>query len=481
MLLAFVLIQGCGGPSAVVASAASQPSPSISIAPSSASVQMWKNLQFTVSEDNSGAQCTWQTSQPSILTSLGSGQFQGIQQGTTQVSVTCGTISATASVVVTAQQASGPIEITSGGIYSGNWSSTDPNTPAVTIHTDQPVTIQDSVITSRGALIHISGVKTGAEVTIENVTGTALDPEVADRGRGAFISATNVTSLTVRHCSMTGVSFGVNLAGATPRALEISNNLASNLEDRASDGQGGLLSTRPSLGHFLILNNIYAPSGAEIAWNQIVQTIGQSSTEDVINIYDSQGSPGQPIWVHDNYIEGSSSPAVNGDYTGTALITDGPTTNGAQPTAFVLFEANQVVATAGSGVGIAAGHDIEATANRIVSCGVTSAGAWYAWGASAVVIWNYYASSQFYNNTITGTAGGMVGPGKNDTPKAYDVWIGNPNTLSSSDSVTSNDFSDPCLARGSVSLQAEDDERAYWTAKIAANGELIGDQHPNRP
>ena len=101
MLLAFVLIQGCGGASAV---AASQPSPSISIAPSSASVQMWQNLQFTVSEDTSGAQCTWQTSQPSILTSLGSGQFQGVQQGTTQVSVTCGALSATASVVVTASR-----------------------------------------------------------------------------------------------------------------------------------------------------------------------------------------------------------------------------------------------------------------------------------------------------------------------------------------------------------------------------------------
>ena len=177
MLLAFVLIQGCGGASAVAASAVSQPSPSISIAPSSASVQMWQNLQFTVSEDTSGAQRTWQTSQPSILTSLGSGEFQGVQQGTTQVSVACGALSATASVVVTAQQVSGPIEITSAGIYSGNWTSTDPNTPAVTIHTDQPVIIQDSVITSRGALIHISGVKTGADVTVENVTEQRLIPK----------------------------------------------------------------------------------------------------------------------------------------------------------------------------------------------------------------------------------------------------------------------------------------------------------------
>jgi hypothetical protein len=148
------------------------------------------------------------------------------------------------------------------------------------------------------------------------------------------------------------------------------------------------------------------------------------------------------------------------------MITDGTTAHGAQPTAFVLFQSNEVVATAGTGVGIAAGHDVSATANRIVSCGVTSAGSSYAWGANAIVIWNYYASSQFYNNTISGTVGGMVGPGTNSKPTAFDVWANPPDMLNPGNSVSGNDFTDPCLVGGTVNLQAEDAERTFWTAKI---------------
>ena len=345
--------------------------------------------------------------------------------------------------------------------------------------TDAPVTIQDSTITSQGGLISVSGVKTGANVTIRNVTGTALDPGVSGMARGAFVSATYVSSLTVENCTINGASFGIKVAGAAPSTLVINNNLANDLEDRASNGQGGFLATRPVLGHFIILNSVSALSGAEISWNKVVQTIGQSSTEDVINIYNSQGSQGHPIWVHDNYMEGSSSPASGGDYTGTALITDGAATTGTQTTAFVNFEANEVVATAGTGVGIAAGHDVSATANRVVSCGITGTGTWYAWGASAVVIWNYYQSPEFYNNTITGTAGGMVGPGTNKAPKVYDVWINAADQLDPGVSVSGSDFTDPCLVGGAISLQAEDNERAYWQAKIIAASELIGDQHSN--
>jgi hypothetical protein len=272
----------------------------------------------------------------------------------------------------------------------------------------------------------------------------------------------------------------VKLEGSSPTSLEISNNIAKDLEDLASDGNGGLLTTRPRLGHFILLNSVSALGGAEIAWNQAVQTIGETSTEDVINIFNSQGTVGHPIWVHYNYMEGASAPTTSGShYTGTAMVTDGTGTTGTAPTAYVLFDSNEVVATAGTGVGIAAGHDIQATKNRIVSCGVSSTGNWYAWGANAVVIWNYYKSTQFYNNTITGTEGGMVGPGTNDAPKAFDTWFNAADTTSPGSSISNNNFTDPCLAGESGNLKAEDAERAYWVAKVAAADELIGDQHLN--
>ncbi|MDR3737809.1 MAG: hypothetical protein P4L40_02205, partial [Terracidiphilus sp.] len=89
---------------------------------------------------------------------------------------------------------SGPIVITRGGTYSGIWRSDDPKVAAVTIRTDDPVVIRDAKVISRGDLISITGVKTGANVTVENVTGTALDPQVSGKARGSFIKANKVAS-----------------------------------------------------------------------------------------------------------------------------------------------------------------------------------------------------------------------------------------------------------------------------------------------
>ena len=379
----------------------------------------------------------------------------------------------------TTSAVSNPIVITQGGTYSGTWRSDDPKVPAVTIKTDEPVILQDSVITSRGDLIVVSGVKTGANVTVENVTGTALDPGVSGQERGSFLKASNVASLVVKNDTMTGVLFGIKVWNSQPAKLEILNNLATDLEDRASDGNGGFLASRPALGHFVILNGVSAASGAEIAWNKVVQTIGQTSTEDVINIYESQGTAAHPIEVHDNYMEGNSSPVVNKHYTGAGLISDGPGTNGASPTAYVVFSDNQVVATPGNGIAIAAGHDITATNNRIVSCGITANGAWYAFGAQAVAVWNYYGTNPFYNNTVTGTTGGMVGPNSAGQPAPFDLWFNASDMQAPGNSVAGNDFTDPCLTSDGVNLQAEDDERTFWAQKIAAAGEAIGDQHLN--
>lgn len=477
--IATVALSGCASVSTPSSSSSStQTASTTNLSPSSASIQVWQNLQFSVT-GSSASDCTWASSNSSILASLGNGQFQGTQTGTTKVTVTCGTSSASASVVISAQQQSAPVVISSGGTYSGNWVSDDPSVPAVTIKTTQPVVLQDSVISSRGDLIQISGSGNGANVTVKNVTGTALDPQVSGQSRGSFITGTSVASLAVKNCSMTGVSFGVKLASSSVSSLQILDNEATDLEDRASDGNGGLLSTRPVFGHFVLLNHVTAANGAEIAWNKISQTIGSSSVEDTFNIYSSQGTASQPIWLHDNYMEGASSPSNPTDYSGVGIITDGTTANGNQPTAYVLFENNQIVATAGGGVAIAAGHDIQGKNNRIVSCGVTVGGSWYAHTAVGAYIWNYYSSSAFYNNSITSTAGGMVNPSASDAAIAHDLWVNPTDASLPGISATGNDFTDPCITSDGIDLQAEANERTLWEQKVASSAQLIGDQHMN--
>src|SRR5262249_39205240 len=63
---------------------------------------------------------------------------------------------------------SGPITITSGGTYTGNWESTSP-TPAITIATSQPVTIVNSIVRNLAGGTLINAVPGGSvQVTVQN-------------------------------------------------------------------------------------------------------------------------------------------------------------------------------------------------------------------------------------------------------------------------------------------------------------------------
>ncbi len=384
-----------------------------------------------------------------------------------------GTSSAPASTntpATSAPSVSSNLVITHGGTYTGSWRSDDPNVPAVSVVTDEPVVIEHAQIVSRGDLIRIAG-NAGANVTIRYVTGTGLDPLIGGIQRGSFVNATAVSSLTVEQCTMTGTRHGVSVGQSSPRVLLIRNNVAAELEDRAVDSAGGFQAARPDLGHFVVFHAVSAINGAEISWNQVVQTMGRSSTEDGVNIYKSQGSASNPVMVHDNYFEGASSPATN-SYSGNGLITDG---DGTLPvTAFVVFDANQIVRTAGGGVMIANGHDTVARNNRVVSCGKNADGSWYARKqVTAVSLWNYYSAPEFRDNVITSTAGGMVVPDNSGNAIASNTYA-DPNNLSSSNNVSGNAFTNPCLVGGTISLTAEANERAVWAAKLSASGILPG-------
>ena len=447
---------------------------SAGLSPSTTAVQVGGEVRFSTRNRAIEGTCTWQSSEPDTLVSLGSGIFQAKAQGSATVVVDCGSEVVSSAAVHVIKTPSGPITITKGGSYTGIWTSDDPKTPAVHILTDQPVTLHDAVITGRGDLIDIDGTGEGVNVKVENVTGRALDPGVAGMQRGSFVSAQHVASLRVEHCSMVGVSFGVKVLSSTPSALVISKNRADQLEDRASDGKGGLLATRPNLGHFVYLYQVVAPHGAEIGWNEMVNTIGESSVEDVINVYKSQGTPAAPIRVFNNYLEGYSS-TTTASYTGTGVIADGD--GNAPVTAFLNVNGNVMVHVAGSGIEVAAGNHILVRRNHVVSCGMNPQGSWFAMPfVNAVVVWNYYGAPQFGDITVEHTKGGMVRPGADGTPVPADLWA-RATDLDATDSVNNNDFTDPCFENGHLNLGAEDAERARWAAKLALAGIEPGDTH----
>ena len=133
---------------------------------------------------------------------------------------------------------SGPITISAGGTYTGNWASTSATTPAVTVTTAAPVTIQNSNIKGPYHLIYTSNV--GANVTVTNCKAYGQNPNVSAQVMPRFIYAYNVQSLTVTNNyveSTAGIEVSGNYKGS--QTVNVSKNYAFNIDGRLSDGAGG--------------------------------------------------------------------------------------------------------------------------------------------------------------------------------------------------------------------------------------------------
>ena len=203
--------------------------------------------------------------------------------------------------------------------------------------------------------------------------------------------------------------------GATPAATTVT------LEPPISTIEGGLLAARPGLGHFIILNNVAASPRATIARNQPVQVIGESPTEDPMNIYQGWGSTDHLIWVHDKYLEGYSSTTTTSGYTVSGIVADGAGTG--RQTGTLLFQNNEMLQTAAAGIEIAHGHDVVAEGNWIVSCGKDSFGNWFVMNfVKAEQMSNAFNSTNFYNNMITTAAGGLVRSDGSNNFMAVDLF-----------------------------------------------------------
>ena len=285
------------------------------------------------------------------------------------------------------------------------------------------------------------------------------------------------SAIAVTHCTMTGVSFGVSIQDSTLTTLSISNNVASDMEDRASDGAGDLTTQRPLKGHFVLIDSSIATNGGDISWNQVINTPGNSSVEDVIDMYLSHGVSSKTIKIHDNYLQGISSPAnVSNDYTGSGIDMDGASNDMQTATGFVAIYNNQIVHTANVGIGINSGHDISANNNSIVSCGKDSSGSWIATNyAVGISLWNAHNSSVFFNNSISGTSGGLVRPDRSESPSIADIWT--PNASESLNVIVGvNNFTDPCMVNDAQTTNPESNAFTQWTAKVSAATQMIGVQ-----
>jgi hypothetical protein len=476
-------LTGCGAGSTVHASVAvttaSAPS-AFTLSPETATATQGSTLNFVVQPISGGlaapSVCEWASNDSTVLNSEGSGTFSAQGVGSATVTATCDGTNATATATVSKPANPTSIVITRGGTYSGIWTSNDPNTPAVTIQTDEPVTISNSTITGKGTLIRAAGTN-GLSLTLVNVTGTGSDPMVSGKARGKFLDATGLNALSVTHCTMTATSFGIYVAQSNLTSLVIQDNLGKDLDDRVSDGNGGTLLNQRVLGHFLQLNTLTVPNGGDISWNQYTSTEGVASVEDLMNFFDANGgTAAHPIVVHDNYVEGALATGFTNGYTGSGINVEGVQTNPGQASAWIQVVDNQVVHTASVGIAITAGHDNLMQGNRVVSCGKDSQGNFIDMNGYAMMMWDFYQTgSAFKNNQITGTTGGIVVDSQG-TPVNDDLWIPSA-SAASNDVVSQNNMDHPCLASNVWTGQPERVEFTAWQSKLLGAKQALGDQH----
>jgi hypothetical protein len=446
----------------------------MSLAPATLTIPMGSTGHLSLASGVSG--CVWTSATPIVALSQGNGDFLGVNDGTTTVSVTCGTQTSSATVAVTRIANPNAISITSGGTYSGNWSSTDPTQPAILVFTNEPVTVVDSTVTGPGTLIVTYGSGAGANLTLRNVTGIGLDPGVKGLARGKFLAAEVLQNLSVTHCTMIGTSFGIYVMSSVFDSLTISDNVGENLDDRIDDGNGGFLLNQRVVGHFIILGLSKVKSG-EISWNQVVNTPGVASIEDVISFYQTLGvSPSQPILLHDNYIQGAFATGFTTGFTGGGIQFDGGSNDPASANGFVNVYNNVIVHSAGFGISIGAGHDITVTGNRVVSCGQDGFGNWFNINTYAYGMWNFYGTTLYANNRIFGNTGGAIGLNGPDNPVVADY---NTPSISaaSNDTVANNAMDDPCWNNGQVIQTPEAAEWDAWQARLTGASRQLGDLH----
>ena len=367
-------------------------------------------------------------------------------------------------------QYSSRLVITKGGTYTGNWESADAQYSAVEVKTSEPVTIINSNIRSKGNLINSAGYH--ANITVINTNGYGENPDVNMKVPGRFLAVQDFSKIVVQNNYLESTR-GIYIQGPKNGAgtIQINNNRVKNIDGRLSAGAGvwrgedienywnsSAIDVGGSYGQFVQLNTVNS-ADVEIGWNEVINEPGKSRAEDVISIYKSSGTSGNPIDIHDNYIAGAFplNPATD-NFTGGGIMA-GDNVGSSN----VVVENNSVISTTNYGIAASAGSHILFLNNRVIASGKLPSGASFKYnpngGNVGLAIFRGYntplSNISAFNNTIGWT---KANGSRND-------WY-----IPEVTNFTGN------KRLGLVSLQTESDEFTLWQKKLADNAVTIGPQ-----
>ncbi len=459
---------------------------SVAIVPAQAAVAIGSTTQLkAIATLNDGStkdvttEFAWTSSDTRTIAATSSGSLSGLASGKAAITGSYQGLQASASATSSIGEVewSGPIVISEGGTYSGNWQSTDARTPAVMVTTKDPVVIENSHVRSVGSLIK-TGVA-GSNLTVRNSVGVAANAAVKGQPNGVFLEVSSPTKLDVENNYIENAQGGVIVHGYSgnrdgEQTIVIRSNRARNLNGLLSDGNGGYLpgeGANRSAARFIQLDSVQSVPGIDVGWNEVINYPGRSLVEDNIDVYRSGGTPNRPLEIHDTYIQGAYPyRAAQDAYTGGGIKTDAKAGDNAQEVpAFNNIHDNQVVGTVNYGIAFTAGHDNVAANNRVVSSGLLADGTRIA--AQHVGMANSDASSgasgSMYNNTMRDNLIGWTCWSASCAAEGYrkDQYF----PASPADYSTNS-----VLATGQITLNTENNEYQVWMNKMAAAGIAVG-------
>jgi hypothetical protein len=348
---------------------------------------------------------------------------------------------------------------TKGSVISGNYEGTV-SEPAITITTSAPVTIENANLSGPGDLIYAPN----ANLIVRNTVGVGTNPNIVGQQKGKFLDLSNVISLRVENCYVTGVAFAIFLGGyggnsTSVDTIKILHNVFHNTDGRGSDGNGGYqVPTGPVNAYTIQMIYLNHVPGMEIAWNEFTNDYVNSNDLGVLQMFDTGGVATSHFLIHDNFIRGSNNSLIAFNSLGSDGVNDVP--------AFVDIYNNQLVSAANYGVAITTGHDISAYNNRVLSSGYTPQGIFMATPAAAGLLnsnINNEPTTVFYNNNMSNNFSGWL------SSASRSDW-----SLSGQNNAIENNTQSLPVDNMHPAITDEDNEYQIWLQKSGANNRRMG-------
>ncbi len=361
---------------------------------------------------------------------------------------------------------SGPITITRGGTYSGDWQSSDPSVAAVSIRTTEPVVIENCKVRGPGNLIASrfsdSDGFPGVDVTIRNCVGIGNGSLDVARGNGHFFIGVWPRRVVIENNHFASTS-GIWVIGDKQQGAVSALRMVNNRVRNVTGGHNAVAITEVS-----------SPPGTEVAWNEVINEPFVSYQEDVILTYRLVASATDPARVHSNFIDGAYSRNPRTDVSFGSGINAGDSSDSLTGNRFVHAYDNHVVRAVNVGMFIAAGADNLLYGNRVLRSGRLADGSRINHSFTGIYVWDCcYAqvpSGAFRNNIARDNFSGYAAVRPAGEVTRWDYKLDNCATDAQGRSLCTGNTGQ----QGEITSAMEDAERALWLDRVAARGLPLG-------